>query len=229
MRTDFKEERKWKIANAYMISKAIMEWHETIDKSSVCIKVREPTFLSSSNMTPNTIEPMITVIEAEKETEEEKEEDTTMMKSDVEMTEQISSNELIPEIKSEEDEEEEDIQNSMSTQIIQEYHTLIQILQPNQTVFTLLEENDDIISLFPELLLYTSPDPDSIGNDPYFDETEYSRIVPFKLSTQRIILSNNKKRNLDGDIKILPRHERYDTTPQLSRKIIFYAKKFHKN
>jgi hypothetical protein len=39
MRTDFKEEKKWKISIAYKISRAIMEWHEATDKSSVCIKV----------------------------------------------------------------------------------------------------------------------------------------------------------------------------------------------
>ena len=39
MRTDFKEERKWKIATAYLIAHAVMEWHMTPDKSSVCIKV----------------------------------------------------------------------------------------------------------------------------------------------------------------------------------------------
>lgn len=39
MRTDFKEERKWKMANAYTISKAVMEWHRATDKSTVCIKV----------------------------------------------------------------------------------------------------------------------------------------------------------------------------------------------
>lgn len=39
MQTDFKEERKWKIAVAYMLSKAVMEWHWTDDKSTVCIKV----------------------------------------------------------------------------------------------------------------------------------------------------------------------------------------------
>lgn len=39
MRTDFKEEKKWKIANAFMMSKAIMEWHHAADKSTVCVKV----------------------------------------------------------------------------------------------------------------------------------------------------------------------------------------------
>lgn len=39
MRTDFKEERKWKKANAFLISKAVMAWHHATDKSTVCIKV----------------------------------------------------------------------------------------------------------------------------------------------------------------------------------------------
>jgi hypothetical protein len=46
MQTDFKEERKWKIAMAYMLSKAVMEWHWVEDKSTVCIKVKEDKWLS---------------------------------------------------------------------------------------------------------------------------------------------------------------------------------------
>lgn len=39
MQTDFKEERKWKMAMAYMLSKAVMDWHWAEDKSTVCVKV----------------------------------------------------------------------------------------------------------------------------------------------------------------------------------------------
>lgn len=239
MRTDFKEERKWKIANAYFLSRSVMEWHETPDKSTICVKVREPTFLTDEFMQKEQLEE--SVIETKDEsmeivpadpptTEEEKEDDTKMIKSDVEMTEPLSIDATTidsnnsKQLLGDEDEEEEP-QNSISAQIIGEYRTLIQVLSTDQTVLTLLEDHDDIISLFPELLLYTAPDADSIGNDPYFDEAEYSRIVPFKLSTQRILLeTTSKKRNLSGQVilddnlKVLPRHERYDNTSQLSRK-----------
>lgn len=139
-----------------------------------------------------------------------------------------------------EEEEEEEPEQSISSQLMQDYRTLIQFLNPDQTILTLLDEQDDILSLFPELLLYTAPDRDSIGNDPYLDEIEYGRIVPFKLSTQRIVLQKKtRKRNADGQhtyhivpdqpeesVKLLPKHERYDTTPQLSRKCIYiYNKK----
>lgn len=137
-----------------------------------------------------------------------------------------------PEPMYDEDDDEDDQQNSMSSQVIAEYRTLMQMFDPGQTVFRLLDDHDDIISLFPDLLLYTAPDCDSIGNDPYFDEAEYNRIVPFKLSTQRLVLQKrSRKRNSDGqhiyqripdeeeNVKVLPRHERYDCTPQLSRKL----------
>lgn len=45
MRTDFKEERKWKVASAYMIGRAVMEWHQASDKSIVCVATRIPASL----------------------------------------------------------------------------------------------------------------------------------------------------------------------------------------
>ena len=39
MRTDFKEERKWKMASAYVLAKAVKAWHESENKSELCIKV----------------------------------------------------------------------------------------------------------------------------------------------------------------------------------------------
>lgn len=249
MRTDFKEERKWKIANAYLLSRAVMAWHEASDKSTVCVKVREPTFLTDKFMQQE--QPEEPVIETKDEpmeltsaepntatiTEEggaEQEDDTKMIKSDVEMTEPLSIDTTTIDNNSKQllggEDEEEEPQNSISAQVIGEYRTLIQVLSTDQTVLTLLEDHDDIISLFPELLLYTAPDADSIGNDPYFDEAEYSRIVPFKLSTQRILLEKpSKKRNSNGQVisddnlKVLPRHERYDNTAQLSRKFIMHV------
>lgn len=133
-----------------------------------------------------------------------------------------------------EDDEEEDQQNPVSPQVVAEYRTLVQMFGLDQTVFKLLDDHDDILTLFPDLILYTAPDCDSIGNDPYFDEAEYSRIVPFKLSTQRLILQKRcRKRDSEGhsvyhcvpdeeeNIKVLPRHERYDCAPQLSRKFTY--------
>jgi hypothetical protein len=39
MQVDFKEERKWKMAMAYIVSRAVMEWHQVEDKSTVCVQV----------------------------------------------------------------------------------------------------------------------------------------------------------------------------------------------
>ena len=38
MRTDFREERKWKQAMAYTLAYACKKWHEIDDKSSLCVK-----------------------------------------------------------------------------------------------------------------------------------------------------------------------------------------------
>lgn len=175
--------------------------------------------------------------EPTKPNEQEEEEKNSTLKLDVAMTEPIPSttttNDISPVHSSiEEEEDDDELQTSISSQLIQDYRTLLQFLHPDQTVVQLFDESDDIISLFPDLLLYTAPDRDSIGNDPYFDEIEYGRILPFKLSTQRIVLQKRtRKRNQDGQhvyhivpdqeeegVKILPRHERYDNSPQLSRK-----------
>jgi hypothetical protein len=40
MRTDFKEEKKWKVANAWLLAQAVLKWHQTDDKATVCIKVK---------------------------------------------------------------------------------------------------------------------------------------------------------------------------------------------
>jgi hypothetical protein len=147
----------------------------------------------------------------------------------------------------EDEEEEEEPQNKIPSNVVQEYRTLVKNLSPDQPIFILpsmTEDNNshlfDIVSLFPDLLLYTPPEPDSIGNDPYFDEAEYSRVCPFKLSTQRIVFKKpartSRKRNNEGriiefiqeeqdDVGLLPRNERYDNTPQLSRKLIYLSLK----
>lgn len=232
MRTDYKEERKWKMANAYMLAQAVMEWHQVPDKSSVCIKLKSSHSISDkqapSSSPSRQIEPL--------ETEASVSNDVSMPKAQpintnkAQGTKDTDDEEEEDDDDDEEDDEEEEEEdeaqeyhNIISPQIIQTYNELLQTLNPEQSILLLDDQHQyDMISLlFPDLLLYTAPDSDCIGNDPYFDEAEYSRIVPFKLSTQRIILSGNqklsRKRNADGDqVKILPRHERYDNTPQVS-------------
>jgi len=44
MQTDFKEERRWKIATAYQVSRWVMAWHEAEDKSLVCVPVSRYPF-----------------------------------------------------------------------------------------------------------------------------------------------------------------------------------------
>ncbi|KAF9350215.1 chromatin modification- protein VID21, partial [Mortierella sp. AD094] len=43
IQVDFKEERRWKIATAYQVSRWVMAWHEADDKSLVCVSRRKVT------------------------------------------------------------------------------------------------------------------------------------------------------------------------------------------
>jgi hypothetical protein len=192
-----------------MLSKAVMEWHNVQDKSTVCIKTREPSFLDHVQQDEPIEIPTV-------------EEPKSVLKSDVEMTEpavietESSTNELVAddeEDDEEEEEEEEDTQH-IPDQIKTEYRQLIQSLNPNQAVFTLMDESHDLISLFPDLLLYTAPDPNCIGNDPYFDEAEYSRIVPFRISTQRIVLHHQLQKQSPGRISRKRKHIDEDTVEE---------------
>ena len=47
MRTDFREERKWKVALAYNLSTAVLEWHaagslEERIRSKICVLWKKP-------------------------------------------------------------------------------------------------------------------------------------------------------------------------------------------
>lgn len=225
MRTDFKEERKWKMANAYVMAQAVMEWHQVEDKSTVCVNVRSCVDGALSHHVAASPPHLVVVAETAMETSD----DSDMTKAHPTITDMSQDTKDPASDNDEEDDDDDDEedgadhQSSVSPQTIQAYKELLQSLNPEQSILSIDEQyqHDMISLLFPDLLLYTAPDPDCIGNDPYFDEAEYSRIVPFKLSAQRIQLSNNtalsRKRNADGEqIKVLPRHERYDNTPLLS-------------
>lgn len=127
---------------------------------------------------------------------EEEEEPASVLKSDVEMTEPAKPDETLLKPALIDDEEDEDDEPAISTQVIEEYRQMIEGLDCIQPVFTILDDSHDLKSLFPELVLYTAPDPECIGNDPYFDEAEYSRIAPFKFSASKIVFS--RKRRADG-------------------------------
>lgn len=257
MRTDFKEERKWKVATAYQLAREIVRWHLVEDKSEVCVKTREPSYLTEEQVAEANHE-LSTVVEDSVMEEEEtivntdtvnKEQDVTTTEEGKTAPEVTIENDnridtIIEEpnnIKSEEaaasvvdqltavngnmildikqgsiaeankenndmmdqddgeDEEEEVRPPPISPQMIAEYHTLVQQLKPDQTMVSLFQEDhfDHVQNLlFPDLLLYTAPDPDSMGNDPYFDEADYTRITPFKLATTRMNLIGTKRKNL---------------------------------
>ncbi|CAO3653154.1 unnamed protein product [Mucor fragilis] len=122
---------------------------------------------------------------------------------------------------------------ALSPNVIQEYRDLFANSDPNMPIVTLSIEDMgefDASALFPELLTFGPPDP--LFEDTYFNELEYSRITPIsKLIAKQINLKApqrySRKRDIDGnpiiiyddnkdDIKQLPRHERYDSTPLIS-------------
>ncbi|KAJ1643907.1 chromatin modification- protein VID21, partial [Dispira simplex] len=47
LQADFKEERRWKIAMAYQVSQWVMEWHQSTDKSALCVKSTIPSLQAS--------------------------------------------------------------------------------------------------------------------------------------------------------------------------------------
>lgn len=130
------------------------------------------------------------------------------------------------------------IAESLSSDIVQEYRNIIKDFDPNMPVLTLSIEDFgefDAGALFPDMLTYEPPNPGF--NDIYFNEIEYGKITAVtKLISQQTTLKAPKrysrKRTIDGhpiiyddevkdyksEIKTLPRHERYDPTPLISRK-----------
>lgn len=153
-------------------------------------------------------------------------EEENALKSDVEMTEPAKTDDILLKPGLIDDDEDEDDEPLISAQVIEEYRQMIQGLDPIQPVFTILDESHYLDALFPELVLYTAPDPECIGNDPYFDEAEYSRIVPFKFSAQRFQFQEHRfsrKRHADGtQVEQLPRLERYDSSFDVSCKLSLF-------
>ncbi|KAI8996840.1 hypothetical protein BDB01DRAFT_830488 [Pilobolus umbonatus] len=232
MRVDFKEERKWKMATAYMLSKAVMEWHAAEDKSSVCVQTRPtPSLMVKGEDVGEMTSPDMETTDSEMMVDKEE-----VLQSDIETPEGTSPDkdqtvkqettgdeDGDEEVDEDEDEDEDEPDNPISSEIIEECRVLIQDLDPNNTIFTLDSPwEDDLVSLFPDLLLYTAPDPDSIGNDPYFDESDFAKTLPFRLSTQRIILkdpSNKSERSVNSkDVKPIHKHESLQASPLFTSK-----------
>lgn len=128
------------------------------------------------------------------------------------------------------------VPTTLSPTVIQEYRDIFTNFDPNMPIMTLSVEDlgeFDASALFPELLTFGPPDPRF--EDTYFNELEYNRITPIsKLIAKQITLKApqrySRKRDIDGnpiiiydenkdEIKQLPRHERYDSTPLISRKL----------
>lgn len=129
---------------------------------------------------------------------------------------------------------------TLSQEVVQNYRAIVRDLDGNIPIVSLpVEEfgSFDINAVFPDLLQYEPPNPDY--DDPYFDEAEYGRIVAItKLATTKYIIKKRqrltRKRDIDGnqlptqvdeeeeeEVRVLPRHDRYDTTPLISRKYIW--------
>lgn len=279
MQTDFKEERKWKMAMAFMTVRAVMEWHNAEDKSTVCVKTRIPapiTPLPSPEAIDERMELYTTDLDNELDADnlqqpslveesigpqlvEEPEvlnaevdsplKADTMMGTDtidpilsIDMMNDIEANSTFNSIDTADESSMPSTPKltveSLSSEVIQQYRSIIKDLDPNMPILTLSIENFgefDANALFPDVLTYEPPNP--VFNDTYFDELEYGKITPIsKLALQHITLKApqrlNRKRDINGNpiiyydetkshkpkIKQLPRHERYDPTPLISRK-----------
>lgn len=276
MHTDFKEERKWKIAMAYLASRAVMEWHSADDKSTVCVKTRIPTptiVNIEKEEDTSTIPNAITKLQTENQADEiiqnrESFDDLAFtgepqllsdskstnategpLKTDAMMG---ASNPILDLMTSESTDKINTTDEpssmpstpnltttSLSSHIIQEYRTLMKKIDPQMPIMTLpIEEFGEIGAgaLFPDLLTYEPPNPNF--QHVYFNELEYGKVTPVsKLTTTHVSLKEpprySRKRDINGnpiqivddgykdDIKPLPRHERYDTTPLVSRKFYF--------
>ncbi|KAI8089856.1 uncharacterized protein BX664DRAFT_315017 [Halteromyces radiatus] len=244
MQTDYKEERKWKKAMAFMISRAVMEWHWVEDKSTVCVKSKIPSPLASPLHGPQVTNMDVDgnlLDTTEKEDDDLKAMDmepvtpldptfdsTTIFKTPP--TSEHLSPSTVDDASS-----KTPSSPSLSAATIQQYRSLIRDLNPDIPLITLpVQEFGDLDAhaLFPDLLLYEPPNPNY--DDPYFDEIEFSRIVPFSaLMSRKIELVSRShvtqsKRTIDGEpivspydpkvkkIKTLPQHNRFDTTPLIS-------------
>ncbi|CAO3597127.1 unnamed protein product [Absidia cylindrospora] len=226
MRTDFKEERKWKIATAYMISRAVVEWHDTSDKPSSSAAHQH---IPVSTTTDAPIHASTTVL---MDTPPATTTDTT---SENIVGQQQSEHHAIS-ISSNND--DTNINDSTAAELEMERtanlfsmnnsfgaselcQRLIVECDRSSTIVTLPENSNRNLNNITSLLPYEPPDPNAI--DPYFNEVEYGRIVPITklLSSKKRGL---RKRTIDGQstslrkpmddykVNILPNSERYDLT-----------------
>ncbi|KAI8977108.1 hypothetical protein BDF20DRAFT_913480 [Mycotypha africana] len=229
MHTDFKEERKWKIASAYMIAKAVLEWHNAEDKSTVCLKTRIPepknlidsptSMIADDKMTletiPKSIEEQVDSITSPNHMQELSDnvsgkQSTDPMKTDVMMG---STADLVMD-ETEKKAAASAISDSMpstpntavaslSSDVIQEYRNTIKNLDPYTPIITLpMEDLGDFSAnaLFPDLLNYEPPNPDF--NDPYFNELEFSQITPIsRLSLENIKLKVPERYSRKRDVQ----------------------------
>lgn len=233
MQTDFKEERKWKVAMAYVLSRAVLEWHSVKDKSTVCVRRRIPTPIAIDS-------PMLVtepnLIEDEPMTDADVDHP---LKSDPMMG--VNEEQLEPSLPT--TPKESSPVATLSNHIIQEYRNIIKNMDPNIPILSFSDDRMsefDATALFPDLLTYEPPQPHY--NDLYLNELEFAKVTPIsKLLTQQVTLKTpqrySHKRDIDGNlinypentdnlknqIKPLPRLERYDSTNHISRKTPFLS------
>ncbi|KAI9284069.1 hypothetical protein BC943DRAFT_353222 [Umbelopsis sp. AD052] len=223
MRTDFKEERKWKIATAYMISRAVMEWHWADDKQSVCVKARPHIPIDERQV----LESM--------ETDEPKIEGS----ADVTLLEALKTEDLTDKGDSLLAVKESDTPTTTSAMppppspnLWNEFKTSILNLDIDNPIFVLPIDtlvDMDLTTLFPELPLYEAPQPNDA--DAYIDELEYGRVVPItKFISQKTVIKKKlpptRKRTAEEafmqmeldqeEVPQLPKHDKYDTAQYLS-------------
>ncbi|ORX48007.1 hypothetical protein DM01DRAFT_141825 [Hesseltinella vesiculosa] len=223
MQTDFKEERKWKMAMAYMISRSVMDWHQAKDKSTVCVKIRrnlkspqikdETYAMQDENELPRALPNGATPLD-------------TPPPSATSSQLDIASKQLL-----EEPLPEPDLPTLLPA-TIQAYRAAVHRLDPNLPLCTVAPDDwtaFDMEAVFSDLLLYEPPSSDH--HDPYYNAVETTRTVPLSsLITNKIKLEsdtpmNKRKYTIDGELlpsayrekRFKPaRHDRGDMMPLVS-------------
>ncbi|CAG8636702.1 8548_t:CDS:10, partial [Ambispora gerdemannii] len=240
LQTDFKEERRWKIAAHYLMAQWVMEWHNAEDKSTVCVKRRKPAPVvpkeeSSGSMnidTDNVLDDELREVKmelTELKTEEIEEEMSIKDNLDENRWQQnahISNDEIMIDIESVDDEtssstsirpqNDQIINNNQSAtttnNITKKTRHCFFSLPANQINFLVPDSQTfDLETILPECNIYGGITSSS-DKDIYVDEAEYAQIVPIsKTVVRRMKGYNNRKSTIQWRNSIYESSKRIKT------------------
>ncbi|CAG8449249.1 10369_t:CDS:10 [Ambispora leptoticha] len=221
LQTDFKEERRWKIAAHYLMAQWVMEWHDAEDKSTVCVKCRKPAPVISKEVSSNSmnIDTDNGLVDESREVKMELTEIKTEEIEEVIIKENnpdenrwqqnghISNDEIMIDIESVDDEttssirpQNDLINNDQSTtstnNITKKMRRRFFSLPTNQINFFLPDNQTfDLETILPECNIYGGI-PSPSDKDTYIDEAEYARIIPISKTVVRRTKGYNNRKSM---------------------------------